>query len=79
VLQFRTQSIDEPSLLQMLPDRLRTEIAINVHLETLKKVGVVSYDTIGSLNMLTPYCITIGKYNNIVTVILFTVACRNVA
>ena len=76
MLQFRTQSIDEPSLLQMLPDRLRTEIAINVHLETLKKVGVVSYDT---LNMLTSYCITIGKYNNIVTVILFTVACRNVA
>ncbi|KAH3847780.1 hypothetical protein DPMN_090111 [Dreissena polymorpha] len=36
----RTQSIDEPSLLQMLPDRLRTEIAINVHLETLKKVKI---------------------------------------
>ncbi|XP_052273567.1 cyclic nucleotide-gated cation channel alpha-3-like [Dreissena polymorpha] len=36
----RTQSIDEPSLLQMLPDHLRTEIAINVHLETLKKVKI---------------------------------------
>lgn len=36
----RTQSIDEPSLLQLLPDRLRTEIAINVHLETLKKVKI---------------------------------------
>ncbi|XP_052765880.1 cyclic nucleotide-gated cation channel alpha-3-like isoform X2 [Mya arenaria] len=36
----RTQSIDEPSLLHMLPDRLRTEIAINVHLETLKKVKI---------------------------------------
>ncbi|WAR13762.1 CNGA3-like protein, partial [Mya arenaria] len=33
----RTQSIDEPSLLQLLPNRLRTEIAISVHLETLKK------------------------------------------
>ncbi|XP_060608225.1 cyclic nucleotide-gated channel rod photoreceptor subunit alpha-like [Ruditapes philippinarum] len=36
----RTQSIDEPSLLQLLPDRLRTEIAINVHLDTLKKVKI---------------------------------------
>ncbi|WAR26117.1 CNGA3-like protein [Mya arenaria] len=36
----RAQSIDEPSLLHMLPDRLRTEIAINVHLETLKKVKI---------------------------------------
>ncbi|WAR20369.1 CNGA3-like protein [Mya arenaria] len=36
----RTQSIDEPSSLHMLPDRLRTEIAINVHLETLKKVKI---------------------------------------
>ncbi|KAK3587752.1 hypothetical protein CHS0354_042707 [Potamilus streckersoni] len=36
----RTQAIDEPTLLQMLPDRLRTEIAINVHLETLKKVKI---------------------------------------
>ena len=35
---YRTQAVDEPTLLQMLPDRLRSEIAINVHLDTLKKV-----------------------------------------
>ncbi|KAK6181872.1 hypothetical protein SNE40_009650 [Patella caerulea] len=34
----RTQAMDEPSVLAMLPDRLRTEIAIHVHLETLKQV-----------------------------------------
>ncbi|XP_061173431.1 cyclic nucleotide-gated cation channel alpha-3-like [Saccostrea echinata] len=34
----RTQAIDEPHLLQLLPERLRTEIAIQVHLKTLKKV-----------------------------------------
>ena len=37
-VHFRTQAVDEPALLQMLPDRLRSEIAINVHLDTLKKV-----------------------------------------
>lgn len=26
-------------MLQLLPNRLRTEVAIHVHLETLKKVG----------------------------------------
>lgn len=36
----RTQAVDEPTLLQMLPDRLRSEIAINVHLDTLKKVKI---------------------------------------
>nr|XP_006824608.1 PREDICTED: cGMP-gated cation channel alpha-1-like [Saccoglossus kowalevskii] len=36
----RTQMIDESSLLEMLPERLRAEIAIHVHLETLKKVRI---------------------------------------
>ncbi|XP_077861641.1 cyclic nucleotide-gated channel rod photoreceptor subunit alpha-like [Saccoglossus kowalevskii] len=36
----RTQMIDESSLLEMLPERLRAEIAIHVHLETLKKVNI---------------------------------------
>ncbi|XP_067682878.1 cyclic nucleotide-gated channel alpha-3-like isoform X2 [Haliotis asinina] len=36
----RTKAIDEPSVLQLLPERLRTEIAIHVHLETLKKVKI---------------------------------------
>ncbi|KAL4238355.1 hypothetical protein ACF0H5_003067 [Mactra antiquata] len=35
---WKRSSVDEPSLLQLLPDRLRTEIAINVHLDTLKEV-----------------------------------------
>ncbi|XP_070576616.1 cyclic nucleotide-gated channel rod photoreceptor subunit alpha-like isoform X2 [Ptychodera flava] len=36
----RTQMIDESNLLEMLPERLRAEIAIHVHLETLKKVNI---------------------------------------
>ncbi|XP_064623533.1 cyclic nucleotide-gated channel rod photoreceptor subunit alpha-like isoform X2 [Lineus longissimus] len=36
----RTQAIDEISMLEMLPERLRSEIAIHVHLETLKKVKI---------------------------------------
>ena len=35
---FRTQALDETSLLTSLPGQLRTEIAIHVHLDTLKKV-----------------------------------------
>lgn len=35
----RTKAIDEPSALQFLPDRLRTEMAIHVHLDVLKKVS----------------------------------------
>ncbi|XP_041353775.1 cyclic nucleotide-gated channel rod photoreceptor subunit alpha-like isoform X2 [Gigantopelta aegis] len=34
----RTQATDEPALLRYLPDGLRTEIALHVHLNTLKKV-----------------------------------------
>ena len=37
-LMCRTQALDESSSLEMLPDRLRTEIAIHVHLDTLRKV-----------------------------------------
>ncbi|GFR76840.1 cyclic nucleotide-gated cation channel [Elysia marginata] len=40
--QARTNCIDEPSVLQLLPDRLRTEVAIHVHLDILKKVCAVS-------------------------------------
>eukprot|EP00118_Oscarella_pearsei_P019151 m.201722 g.201722 ORF g.201722 m.201722 type:complete len:821 (+) comp39600_c0_seq46:347-2809(+) len=36
----RTQALDEASLLSMLPGQLRAEIAIHVHLETLKKVDI---------------------------------------
>ncbi|GFO30202.1 cyclic nucleotide-gated cation channel [Plakobranchus ocellatus] len=36
----RTNCIDEPSVLQLLPDRLRTEVAIHVHLDVLKKVSI---------------------------------------
>ncbi|XP_019638749.1 PREDICTED: cyclic nucleotide-gated cation channel alpha-3-like isoform X2 [Branchiostoma belcheri] len=36
----RTQALDEVSLLEMLPERLRAEIAIHVHLETLRKVTI---------------------------------------
>ncbi|XP_070180832.1 uncharacterized protein [Littorina saxatilis] len=36
----RTKAIDEHSMLQLLPSRLRTEVAIHVHLQTLKKVRI---------------------------------------
>ena len=32
--------MDEESVLGMLPDKLKAEIAIHVHLETLKKVRI---------------------------------------
>ena len=32
--------MDEQSVLEMLPDKLKAEIAIHVHLETLKKVRI---------------------------------------
>lgn len=38
ILSLRTQALDEASLLALLPGQLRTEIAIHVHLDTLKKV-----------------------------------------
>jgi len=34
------QSMDEQSVLEMLPDKLKAEIAIHVHLDTLKKVRI---------------------------------------
>ena len=34
------QSLDEDAILVMLPDRLKAEIAINVHMETLRKVAL---------------------------------------
>lgn len=34
------QAMDEESVLSMLPDKLKAEIAIHVHLETLKKVRI---------------------------------------
>uniref|UniRef100_A0A0K2T1J1 Cyclic nucleotidegated cation channellike [Ceratitis capitata] n=1 Tax=Lepeophtheirus salmonis TaxID=72036 RepID=A0A0K2T1J1_LEPSM len=34
------QSMDEESVLSMLPDKLKAEIAIHVHLDTLKKVRI---------------------------------------
>ncbi|XP_077861642.1 cyclic nucleotide-gated channel rod photoreceptor subunit alpha-like [Saccoglossus kowalevskii] len=36
----RTQALDDQHFLEMLPHRLRAEIAIHVHLETLKKVRI---------------------------------------
>lgn len=36
----RTQALDEGASLEMLPERLRTEIAIHVHLDTLRKVKI---------------------------------------
>ena len=35
----RNQAFDEGSSLEMLPERLRAEIAIHVHLDTLRKVS----------------------------------------
>ena len=34
------QCMDEKSVLEMLPDKLKAEIAIHVHLDTLKKVRI---------------------------------------
>lgn len=36
------QSLDEETVTSILPDRLKAEIAINVHLETLRKVKLFS-------------------------------------
>ncbi|XP_067120097.1 cyclic nucleotide-gated channel alpha-3-like isoform X1 [Centruroides vittatus] len=36
----RTQATDESRLLHMLPERLRAEIAVHVHLDTLRKVKI---------------------------------------
>ncbi|XP_077991653.1 uncharacterized protein LOC144445882 [Glandiceps talaboti] len=36
----RTQALDDQHFLEMLPQRLRAEIAIHVHLETLRKVKI---------------------------------------
>jgi len=36
----RTQALEEETSLEMLPARLRTEIAIHVHLDTLRKVKI---------------------------------------
>ena len=38
MLFIRTEALDEGTSLEMLPERLRTEIAIHVHLDTLRKV-----------------------------------------
>ena len=38
ILFIRTEALDEGTSLEMLPERLRTEIAIHVHLDTLRKV-----------------------------------------
>lgn len=36
----RTEALEEGTSLEMLPERLRTEIAIHVHLDTLRKVKI---------------------------------------
>ncbi|XP_025105714.1 cGMP-gated cation channel alpha-1-like [Pomacea canaliculata] len=36
----RNMAIDDPTVLELLPTRLRTEVAIHVHLATLKKVRI---------------------------------------
>ena len=41
---IRTHALEEGTSLEMLPERLRTEIAIHVHLDTLRKVCVQYYD-----------------------------------
>ena len=46
----RTQALDEGASLEMLPERLRTEIAIHVHLDTLRKVLVMPW----VVNVLNP-------------------------
>ena len=38
ILFIRTEALEEGTSLEMLPERLRTEIAIHVHLDTLRKV-----------------------------------------
>ncbi|KAI4798065.1 hypothetical protein KUCAC02_023603 [Chaenocephalus aceratus] len=39
-MTFRKKAVDEREVLKYLPDKLRAEIAINVHLDTLKKVRI---------------------------------------
>ena len=43
------QAMDEESVLSMLPDKLKAEIAIHVHLETLKKVRIFQVKKEGPL------------------------------
>lgn len=38
LLICRTKATDESRLLNMLPERLRAEVAVHVHLDSLKKV-----------------------------------------
>ena len=38
----KKQSFDQHNVLSMLPDKLRAEIAVNVHLDTLKRVEIFS-------------------------------------
>ncbi|GFW36142.1 cyclic nucleotide-gated cation channel alpha-3 [Trichonephila clavipes] len=40
LLPFRTKATDESRLLNMLPERLRAEVAVHVHLDSLKKVKI---------------------------------------
>lgn len=39
---FRTKATDESRLLNMLPERLRAEVAVHVHLDSLKKVSFIN-------------------------------------
>lgn len=55
-LPHRTQALDEGASLEMLPERLRTEIAIHVHLDTLRKVPVMPW-VVNVLNPRISVCI----------------------
>lgn len=55
----RTQAFDEGSSLEMLPERLRAEIAIHVHLDTLRKVSPQGAKCFVSL------CLVIGQFNQL--------------
>ena len=39
----RTHGVDETSLLETLPDRLRARIQVQIHLKTLKKVFTLQF------------------------------------
>lgn len=61
------KAVDEREVLKYLPDKLRAEIAINVHLDTLKKVGtrltalLLKTGKRGNTVFLSPLCVGAGS------------------
>ena len=64
--KFFVKSMDEESVLGMLPDKLKAEIAIHVHLDTLKKVRIFQGKSIKRLALpfhfsLSDLCLTLNS------------------